>query len=220
MNVRYSSQNQYVRFRSTVRQSCGLEMHPTCVRRLGRPALGVGQGEQRTNMGQALGRVRTHWADRLSLPPYLSHARRAAIIGALVVSAACASDESERAGSASRADPALTATGETTCPEDLVTGPQNTPFDFPPALQNRNETRSRVSRLANEIADTTLATSVWVLIGQEGRVEQAAIAISAGQGEIDRRVLQFAEEFSFHPADRSGVPVCVWLQVPLVLDPN
>ncbi len=56
---------------------------------------------------------------------------------------------------------------------------------------------------------------VSVLIDTSGRVQNARVVRSSGRGALDSAALRAVREFLFTPAYRGGVPVPMWLDIPI-----
>jgi TonB family protein len=56
---------------------------------------------------------------------------------------------------------------------------------------------------------------VSVLIDTSGRVQNARVVRSSGRGALDSAALRAVREFLFTPASRGGVPIPMWLEIPI-----
>ncbi len=56
---------------------------------------------------------------------------------------------------------------------------------------------------------------VWIHVDEKGIVRDVRIGVSSGHSELDRIALRVARCSRFVPALNRGVPVPVWIQVPI-----
>lgn len=56
---------------------------------------------------------------------------------------------------------------------------------------------------------------VKVLVGENGRVQEATIGTSSGDASLDEAALEAVRKWRFEAAQRDGVPVRAWAQVPI-----
>jgi protein TonB len=56
---------------------------------------------------------------------------------------------------------------------------------------------------------------VRVLVGENGRVQEATVGKSSGEAALDDAALEAVRDWRFEPAKRNGVPVRAWAIVPI-----
>ncbi len=55
------------------------------------------------------------------------------------------------------------------------------------------------------------SVEMTLLVGKDGRVKEARIIESSGSGILDNAAAEFASKLTFHPAQKEGKPVDVWV---------
>lgn len=98
-------------------------------------------------------------------------------------------------------------------------GPRYTPYTVAPKLQNRDKVReSLVRNYPPELRAQGKGgrTDLWVYLNAEGRVERTQIKKSSGSDVLDEAAVRVALDMVFAPAENRGVPVPVWIQLPIV----
>ena len=56
---------------------------------------------------------------------------------------------------------------------------------------------------------------VWVLVGENGKVQEVTLDRSSGESALDESALEAVRTWRFEPARRNGVPVRAWAIVPV-----
>lgn len=98
--------------------------------------------------------------------------------------------------------------------------PTATPFTDAPQLTNRSEVEQALAReYPRHIRDAGIGSTVVVnfFINEMGETEEVQIGQSSGIDELDELALRIARLFEFTPARNEGVPVPVWIQLPIDL---
>jgi TonB family protein len=58
-------------------------------------------------------------------------------------------------------------------------------------------------------------TLIWFLIDETGVVRKTQLKESSGRAELDSAALRLASQLRFRPAENDGVPVPVWVEIPV-----
>jgi protein TonB len=58
-------------------------------------------------------------------------------------------------------------------------------------------------------------TLLKVLVGQDGRVKEIAVASSSGYALLDEAAVNAVAKWLFEPARRGHTPVAMWVEVPI-----
>lgn len=95
-------------------------------------------------------------------------------------------------------------------------GPSYTPYDRGPRQVWDDEAqRALVEVLAPVVEAQRLPvntrTLVWTLVGPDGRVADAVVQTSSGNGAFDRASVQLAKRLRFRPATAEGGAIPVWV---------
>jgi hypothetical protein len=106
-----------------------------------------------------------------------------------------------------------------TCPDSVRTAPVHSPFDFPPAMKNRSQVRDAARGMAAKYLEGgRVALPVWVLVDEVGSVIEASALADSTYQHLREPVEALASGIRFYPGERDNRPVCVWMQIPIVLD--
>lgn len=78
------------------------------------------------------------------------------------------------------------------------------------------------SHYPRHLRDARIGGTVYVsvLVDTNGRVQNARVTRSSGRGALDSAALRAVREFLFTPAYRGGVPISMWLDIPITFSPN
>lgn len=95
-------------------------------------------------------------------------------------------------------------------------GPVYVPYDEPPRLVWDTEAEAALATtllpvIRGEGLDPNIATSVWLLVRTDGRVEATAIQTTSGDGAFDAAAVRAARGLLFAPALRGGRVAPVWV---------
>lgn len=102
-------------------------------------------------------------------------------------------------------------------------GPTFTPFTDAPEVVNRSVVGEAIATeypaLLRE-AGVGGRTLVHVLIDETGAVHDVRVADGSGHPALDDAALRVARTMEFTPARNQGSPVPVWIQIPVLFQPN
>ena len=94
-----------------------------------------------------------------------------------------------------------------------------TPYDVRPELANREEVAQALTgNYPPLLRDAGISGQalVWILVNADGTVAKAEVKDGSGRAELDQAAIKVAKVMKFTPASNKGVPVPVWLQLPIV----
>jgi TonB family protein len=97
--------------------------------------------------------------------------------------------------------------------------PHFTPFTEKPELRNRDVVgKALVRSYPPLLRDAGIGGTVmtWLLIDENGKVVNAKVKESSGLRELDNAALQVARVMEFRAAENNGIPVNVWIALPVV----
>ncbi|HEY0305040.1 MAG TPA: TonB family protein [Longimicrobiales bacterium] len=98
-----------------------------------------------------------------------------------------------------------------------------TPYTVKPTLRNRDAVaRTLVQNYPSDLRDQKVrgTTLLWLLVDEIGHVQKAQVKQSSGVPKLDQAALQVAQSMLFTPALNRDLPVKVWIQLPIVFQPN
>lgn len=105
----------------------------------------------------------------------------------------------------------------------ILQGPTFTRFTQAPELLNGDEVRRVLEReypARLKETGTTGTTRIWFLLDVEGRILSRVIDQSSGIADLDAAALRVAQVFRFSGALDRGIPVYVWVSVPIQFGPG
>lgn len=113
-------------------------------------------------------------------------------------------------------------------PEDLEGVPEAgraptfTPYEGAPELMNADEVREAMDEAyPSALRDAGIRGSVLLhlFVDEDGTVRNAMVSEGSGHAQLDDAACRVAPVLRFRPAERRGVPVAVWIQLPLRFPP-
>lgn len=96
--------------------------------------------------------------------------------------------------------------------------PHFTPYTTRPSVSNRDEVqRLLIQSYPPALRDAGVGGTVvaWVLVDARGNVMSTRLKQTSGHPALDAAGLKAAEHMKFTPADHNGMPVNVWIQLPV-----
>jgi len=106
---------------------------------------------------------------------------------------------------------------------DLSETPYFTPMEVAPDIRNRDAFRRILqSAYPAMLRDARIGGEVRLhfFINAEGVVENARVAVSSGQSQLDEAALRVAPQIEFTPALNRGERVAVWVEIPIMFVPE
>lgn len=100
----------------------------------------------------------------------------------------------------------------------LEDGPRFIPYDTPPRMTNNEEVQAVLSREYPPVlkqAGIGGVVNVWLLIDDEGVVEQTEVNESSGFDALDTAALRTADAMTFEPARNRDRATAVWVSIPI-----
>jgi TonB family protein len=99
--------------------------------------------------------------------------------------------------------------------------PIATRYTVKPMLLNRDEVRLEIA--ARYPADMSKArirgeVRMWLLLDEEGNVQDARVKKSSGYPQMDAASLEVVRVMRFRPAEDNGTHVSVWIEIPIVFN--
>ena len=97
--------------------------------------------------------------------------------------------------------------------------PHFTPYTKRPELRNRDVVGPALVRnYPPLLRDAGIGGTVqtWLLVNESGKVISARVKESSGRRELDAAALEVARIMEFTPAEHNGMPVNVWIAIPIV----
>lgn len=174
-------------------------------RRSGRPLLAAAFGERSTRLERRIRALVDHTRARRPLRGALFAVFGIALLGtAYCVRDPLAGNESPLADAV--ADPA-------------GAGLAFTPMTQQPELQNLGDVQ-RALRASYppllKAAGIGGRATVWAFIAEDGRVTRSQLASTSGYAALDEAALDVLTVMRFTPARKEGLPVAVWIELPVV----
>jgi protein TonB len=92
------------------------------------------------------------------------------------------------------------------------------PYDVPPKLENSGEIQQLLEQAyPSQLRDAGIEGTVilWILIDEQGTVQEAQVKESSGYDLMDEAALNTAEKMIFAPAMNRDRATAVWLAQPI-----
>jgi periplasmic protein TonB len=116
------------------------------------------------------------------------------------------------------------AEAQTSCDPLLNPGlPCFTPYTAKPTVRNRPDVARLLARhypAELKSAGVGGVALMWILIDADGVVRNVQLKQSSGIKKLDEAALLVARDLVFEPATNRGVPVPVWIQLPITFCTN
>jgi TonB family protein len=97
-------------------------------------------------------------------------------------------------------------------------GPVQLSHECRPQLMNQGHISRRLEELAREPGLRGGQAMLWLKVDVEGRITEARLRRSSGQGALDAALMEVARESRFRPATLEGYAVPVWIQIPFAIN--